>query len=245
VRDLFALRLVLRVPIPADSRGVFLAGSFLAHLALVLSVSLLPAAGRRPTLPGQALVVELSGPIATRARTSPTPPVPKAPAASPRAAAAELEPATGKKLRPSEPKEKKENKEKKEGKAEASSAPAPPPEASGPGPDSSAPGVQSLALGGLELGWYGSAVTAALASRWLRPVLEGTTEELVAVVAFDIRRDGTVANVRVVQSSGVPSLDRSALRAVLDASPLPPVPPAWSEPFLPAEFRFVWRPEPS
>jgi protein TonB len=43
-------------------------------------------------------------------------------------------------------------------------------------------------------------------------------------MTFDIARDGTVSNVAVKQSSGIPSLDRSAQRAIMASSPLPPLP---------------------
>jgi TonB family protein len=52
-----------------------------------------------------------------------------------------------------------------------------------------------------------------------------------------------VAAVRVEQTSGVPSLDRSALRAVADATPLPPLPKNWGPPVLPATFVFRLHPE--
>jgi TonB family protein len=62
-------------------------------------------------------------------------------------------------------------------------------------------------------------------------------------VAFDILRDGTVENLVVAQSSGVASLDRSALRAVVDASPLPPHPSTWRDASMPATFVFRLHPE--
>ena len=72
--------------------------------------------------------------------------------------------------------------------------------------------------------WYRASVTAALYSHWRRPILSGLQEPLEVGVAFEIRRDGGVLNPRISLPSGIPSLDRSALRAVADASPLPPLP---------------------
>ena len=97
--------------------------------------------------------------------------------------------------------------------------------------------------GDLELGWYKGSVTAALFSQWRKPILEGNTEPHEVRVTFQIHRDGRVTDLRIAQSSGVPSLDRSALRAVADAAPLPPLPPNWREPTLSAGFVFRLYPE--
>ena len=75
----------------------------------------------------------------------------------------------------------------------------------------------------------------------MRPVFE-SREKLEVTIAFEILRDGDVGNVRIASSSGVPSLDRSALRAVVDASPLPPLPSSWREPSVSAQFLFRWLP---
>jgi TonB family protein len=103
--------------------------------------------------------------------------------------------------------------------------------------------IAPMAGGDLEFAWYRASVTAALYSNWQRPVLSGVREELAVTIAFDILRDGRVMRARVEASSGVPSLDRSALRAVSDASPLPALPPNWREPTLEAVFVFRLYPE--
>lgn len=59
-----------------------------------------------------------------------------------------------------------------------------------------------------------------------------------AVIGFDIMRDGTVRNVVVVQSSGVQTLDFSARRAVLEASPLPELPREFERNSANVEFTF-------
>jgi TonB family protein len=43
-------------------------------------------------------------------------------------------------------------------------------------------------------------------------------------VIFDITRSGNVENAKITQSSGVPEVDRSALRAVLASNPFGPLP---------------------
>jgi protein TonB len=97
-------------------------------------------------------------------------------------------------------------------------------------------------VAGTQLAWYRAAVVASLQSRWIRPVLDGVRGTLSVTVTFDVDRDGTVRNVKVDASSGIPSLDRSAIRAVEEASPLPPLPSGWGQPPFAARFEFRFTP---
>jgi protein TonB len=60
----------------------------------------------------------------------------------------------------------------------------------------------------------------------------------MAVVTFQILRDGTVKNPQLVQRSGNSTLDYSALRAIMDAGPFPPLPPNYSGSQADVELRF-------
>jgi protein TonB len=60
----------------------------------------------------------------------------------------------------------------------------------------------------------------------------------IAVITFDILRDGSVKNAKVAQSSGNSTLDLSALRAVTDAGTFPPLPPNYSGSQADVELRF-------
>ena len=97
--------------------------------------------------------------------------------------------------------------------------------------------------GDVAFAWYRASVTAALFGQWRRPILAGMRDPLEVGIRFEILRDGRVRDIRIDRPSGVPSLDRSALRAVSDASPLPALPPNWREPSLPAAFVFRLYPE--
>ena len=78
-------------------------------------------------------------------------------------------------------------------------------------------------------GTYVNAITRAISNNWLKSMVDSRIQKAPRVyVTFEIGRDGTVSSVGVQQSSGIPSLDRSALRAVQASSPLPQ---------LPADFR--------
>jgi TonB family protein len=62
----------------------------------------------------------------------------------------------------------------------------------------------------------------------------------IAIVTFTIRADGTVAQTAVTRGSGLPELDENCRRAVLAASPFPPLPPELGTTFrwaMPFDFR--------
>jgi len=57
-------------------------------------------------------------------------------------------------------------------------------------------------------------------------------------VSFEIRRDGTIGAPRIVQESGISTLDFSARRAILEASPFPPLPAEFTRSTATVEFVF-------
>jgi len=60
-------------------------------------------------------------------------------------------------------------------------------------------------------------------------------------VTFVIGRNGSTSDVRVVQSSGNRALDDSALRAIYEASPFPPLPAQYERDDARIEFWFQLR----
>ena len=68
-----------------------------------------------------------------------------------------------------------------------------------------------------------------IGQRWLRPQ-SGTG--ITATVSFVIERDGTIRDAKNEIPSGNGTFDRAALRAVLEASPLPPLPFGYNGTFL-------------
>jgi protein TonB len=74
-------------------------------------------------------------------------------------------------------------------------------------------------------GTYVNAITRAISNNWLKSLVDASVQRAPRVyLSFTIARDGTVSDVEVKQSSGNPSLDRSAKRAVLASNPLPGLP---------------------
>lgn len=60
-------------------------------------------------------------------------------------------------------------------------------------------------------------------------------------VSFTVLRNGFIRDIQVVQASGHEPLDRSALRAVHEAVPLPPFPPLLQRETLAVRFHFLMR----
>jgi periplasmic protein TonB len=92
---------------------------------------------------------------------------------------------------------------------------------------------------GQQFGWYVDAVRNRVSGNWLVSTISPNILTAPRVfVSFDIERDGTVTNVQITQSSGIPEVDRSALRAVLASNPLAPLPPGYSGSQVEVQFYF-------
>jgi TonB family protein len=75
---------------------------------------------------------------------------------------------------------------------------------------------------------YIERMRALIGTHWLRPAT--VTPGTVTTIYFVIDRDGKIRDVAAEKPSGNGTFDRNALRAVLESSPLPPLP--WSYPGL-------------
>jgi TonB family protein len=80
------------------------------------------------------------------------------------------------------------------------------------------------APGGTDLNgdWYLAGVQGKIWSLWSQQVRAGTWQPFT--VSFTINADGSVSDVKVVQSSGVFTLDLAAQRAISSAGPFGPLP---------------------
>jgi protein TonB len=104
------------------------------------------------------------------------------------------------------------------------------------------PGAGGVGVGpnsafGNQFGAYASLVVQRVTDKWQTTGLAGQNLPVV-VVTFDIQRDGSVRNPQIVQRSGNSTLDYSALRAVTDAAPFPPLPPNYSGSSTSVELQF-------
>jgi periplasmic protein TonB len=96
-------------------------------------------------------------------------------------------------------------------------------------------------LGNNRLGWYAEMIRDRIAQNWNTNGLAGAGQMAPAIIAFVIMRDGTIRNPQVVQTSGNPTIDNTALRAVYQSNPLPSLPPQIAENSITAQFTFNLR----
>lgn len=105
-------------------------------------------------------------------------------------------------------------------------------------PGAGAIGVgQNNILGG-KFGAYADRVVQLVSEKWQTSGLAGLQSAPLVVVTFDILRDGSIKNAKLVQRSGNSTLDYSALRAVLEAAPFPPLPPGFERNEANVELQF-------
>ncbi|HUF18554.1 MAG TPA: TonB family protein [Thermoanaerobaculia bacterium] len=125
------------------------------------------------------------------------------------------------------------------------STPSPAPPASGGAPGTSPPsspgsgtfempGVGSAGVTGIEGGdfpydVYIDRMTTRIGGNWFRP---GGAGEMITRVHFIIERDGRIRDAKIDAASGNRTFDRAALRAVIESSPLPPLPGQYSGRYL-------------
>jgi protein TonB len=95
---------------------------------------------------------------------------------------------------------------------------------------------------GTRYAWYVRVVQQRVSENWLKYEVDPRIGEAQRVyVTFDINRDGRPANVQVEQSSGVPSLDQSAMRALQRIDTFGPLPSDYSGNRVTVEFWFDYK----
>jgi TonB family protein len=91
---------------------------------------------------------------------------------------------------------------------------------------------------------YNDAVASLIYQAWQPPSkTPADKENITTVVRFKIAKDGTVSNPRVEKKSGSEVLDTSAMQAIRDSSPLPPLPDDYTGESLEVVMTFVPVPE--
>jgi len=95
---------------------------------------------------------------------------------------------------------------------------------------------------GNRFSWYVQIVQRKVSENWLKYEVDPRITQANRVyVTFDIARDGHPTNVQIEQSSGVPSLDISAMRAIQRIDTFGPLPPDYSGNRVSVEFWFDYK----
>ena len=95
---------------------------------------------------------------------------------------------------------------------------------------------------GSRYAWYVDAVRRKVSDNWMKYEIDPSiTTARRVYITFDILRDGSPTNIELEQSSGVPSLDQSAVRALQRIETFGPLPPDYSGSRVSVEFWFDYR----
>jgi protein TonB len=95
---------------------------------------------------------------------------------------------------------------------------------------------------GSRFSYYVQAVQRRVSENWLKYEVDPRIAQGNRVyLTFDIQRDGSPKNVQIEQSSGVPSLDVSAVRAIQRIDTFGPLPPEYSGNRVSVEFWFDYK----
>jgi periplasmic protein TonB len=95
---------------------------------------------------------------------------------------------------------------------------------------------------GSRYAWYVRGVQQKVTENWLRYEVDPRVTEAPRVyVTFDIKRAAHPANVQIEQSSGVPALDQSAVRALQRIDTFGPLPSDYSGSKVSVEFWFDFK----
>jgi len=95
---------------------------------------------------------------------------------------------------------------------------------------------------GTRYAWYVKVVQQKVSDNWLKYEVDPRISEANRVyLTFEINRDGRPLNVQVEQSSGIPSLDQSAVRALQRIDTFGPLPSDYSGNRVSVEFWFDYK----
>ncbi len=105
-------------------------------------------------------------------------------------------------------------------------------------------GVGTRSPFGTQLGWYATLLRDQVAQKWRTADIDARLRTAPpTIVRFTMQRDGSLVpgSVRVVQTSGVSSIDYSAQRAIMDAAPFPAIPRQFPRDTADIELQFELR----
>ncbi len=236
--------------------GYSAAGHAVAVLLILAAPRVIP---RKPPPPlilsGQIVSLPSAAPAAAAPVPPPSKPAPRAvpaPATTsepveppPRKPPREIVPPEPGKPRAQEPPPEKPEAPPKEERPPEREAAGPIPEGVGlaAAAGESSEGIPSITSAAFPYDWYRTTMVNLIRSQWRRPVTPGLTDPLRCSVSFVIARTGTVSDVTMSAGSGFSALDLSAVRAVSEASPLPPLPYQFTAPSIHAELVFELTPD--
>jgi TonB family protein len=96
--------------------------------------------------------------------------------------------------------------------------------------------------GDFRFAYYLAAIRSKVGSHWVPPPgVDARGRPVRATVYFRVSRDGTVSLAQIETSSGFAFFDQTAMRALLAATPLPPLPAGYTDNYLGVHFGFEFE----
>jgi TonB family protein len=97
---------------------------------------------------------------------------------------------------------------------------------------------------GVDFGPYIARIVQDVRENWYHLIPESAEMKKGKLgIEFAITKDGKVADMRLVASSGDVALDRPAWGAITASNPFPPLPSEFTGPYLALRFRFYYNPD--
>jgi protein TonB len=92
---------------------------------------------------------------------------------------------------------------------------------------------------GTRFAGYSQQIQQLIAQKWRTGDVDARVQSAPTVIAtFQLLRNGSIRDLKILQQSGIPALDFSVQRAILEASPFPPIPPGFDRDSANVEFWF-------
>jgi TonB family protein len=99
---------------------------------------------------------------------------------------------------------------------------------------------------GVDFGPYLQRILEDVRENWYRLIPESAEmKKGKLAIEFAITKDGNIADMRLVATSGDVALDRAAWGGITSSNPFPPLPSEFAGPYLALRFRFYYNPDKS
>ena len=97
---------------------------------------------------------------------------------------------------------------------------------------------------GVDFAPYIKDMLVNIRENWFRLIPDSAkTKKGKLAIEFAIKKDGSVADMKLVATSGDTALDRPAWGSITHSSPFKPLPSEFHGPFLALRFRFYYNPD--
>ncbi len=103
----------------------------------------------------------------------------------------------------------------------------------GSGSDTGSAFSSQIGLSNFPFTYYLQIIIDRVSNNWFTSLVDpGISGSFQATVHFKIYKNGQISELKIEESSGIKSLDLSALRAIQTSAPFPPLPGAYEDEYL-------------